>query len=82
MTYESKSYFLSLHCLFKTNNNFIYFCLCWVFIITCGLSPVAVSGGCSLVLDAVASLVEEDGLQDSGLQLWWCVASTVAAPRL
>ena len=28
---------------------FIYFWLCWVFIAVCGLSLVAVSGGCSLL---------------------------------
>ena len=45
-----------------------YFCLCWVFIaLLCGLSLVAVSGGCSLIvvcglLTAVASLVAEHGL--------------------
>ena len=48
-------------------NVFIYFWLCWVFIAACGLSPVAVSGGYSLVvvlgiLIAVAALVVEQRL--------------------
>ena len=47
----------------------LLFCLCWVFVASlCGLSLVAVSGGCSLVvvcglLIAVVSLVAAHGLQ-------------------
>ena len=43
-----------------------FFWLCWVFVATCGLSLVAVSGGYSVavggLLIAVASLVAEHGL--------------------
>ena len=58
--------------------HFILFCLfifwlLWVFIATIGLSPVAVSGGCSLVsvyglLTAMVSLVAEHELWVLGLQ--------------
>ena len=37
---------------------FIYFCLCWVFVATHGLSLVAASGGCS-------------SLWCAGFSLWW-----------
>ena len=62
-------------------NVFIYFWLCWVFIAACGLSPVAVSGGYSLVavlgiLTSAVSLVAERA-QAQGTQ-----ASVVAAPEL
>ena len=44
--------------LFKKINLFIYFWLRWVFVATCGLSLVAVSGGYSLLLCV-------------GFSLWW-----------
>ena len=48
-----------------------------------GLSLVAVSGGCSLVVDglfiAVASLMVEHGLWARGLQEWRHAGSLVAA---
>ena len=65
---------------------FTYFWLFWVFLATCGLSLVEVSGGCGLVvvhglLIAVASVVWHTGssahglqeLRHAGLVAPWCV---------
>ena len=51
--------YLSIH-------SFIYFCLLWVFVAACELSPVVVSGSYSLfvahgLLIAVAALAAEHG---------------------
>ena len=56
----SYDFIMILHLFFP----FIYLWLCWVLVATCRLSPVAVSGGYSLIvvqglLIAVASLVVE-----------------------
>ena len=56
------------HCFFFFNYLFIYFGLCWVFVVALGLSPVAVSEGCSPaavlgLLLAVPSFIAEHRLQ-------------------
>ena len=56
----------------------IYFWLCWVFVAACGLSPVAVSGGCSLQW----LLSAERGLSAHGLQESPRVGSGVVAQGL
>ena len=65
----------------------IYFWLSWVFVAARGLSLVAASGGLFFVavhgvLTAVASLVVEHGLQASGIQQLWFVASRAQAQQL